>query len=213
MKQQIIGDYIFEFFVLTILYALSIVLVIPFVPMTIGIIGYLSRDIHTRKFKDIFITIKKNINIIIKFTIFELLILSFSILNIYYFNSHLENINYIVLLASYLGLIIGVIYLMTAPTIIINMNVNFKQILFNGFIMLFGNLLNSVINLVLICVFILLIVYFPYILILVLYLILFLNQKLMIENFYILKAKVLNINVEELKKSYDDEQYLEEISK
>ncbi len=199
MKFEIFGDYVIEFIVITILMVLSLILVIPFVPIFVGIVGYFSKDIHSRRFKDIFINIKINWKTLISYTIFQLIIILVPSLNIYYFNNNIDKMNYIMLTLSYTTLIIGLYYLITSPTIIINMNVNFMQLLYNGLMLLFGNLKNSIISILIIILVVLLILYFPYILLLLLYFIPFISQKLMIENFYHLKAKVLGISEEELK--------------
>lgn len=199
MKFEIFGDYVIEFIVITILMVLSLILVIPFVPIFVGIVGYFSKDIHSRRFKDIFINIKINWKTLISYTIFQLIIILVPSLNIYYFNNNIDKMNYIMLTLNYTTLIIGLYYLITSPTIIINMNVNFMQLLYNGLMLLFGNLKNSIISILIIILVVLLILYFPYILLLLLYFIPFISQKLMIENFYHLKAKVLGISEEELK--------------
>lgn len=211
MKWQIFGDYIFEFFVVTILLILSLALVFPFIPMVVGVIGYFRRDIHSRRFKDIFQTIKENWKILIFYTIFQLIILIVSILNIFYFNQHLEKGNYFILVVSYIALIIGIFYFITAPTIIVNMNVTFRQLLYNGFMLLMGNLKNTFLALLLVAILVVLILYFPYIIIFMFYFVTFLSQKLMKENFYKLKAKALGVSVEDLKKESEEDEYLCEL--
>ncbi len=211
MKLQIFGDYVLEFFVVTILLILSLALIIPFVPMVVGVTGYFKRDINSRRFKDIFTTMKENWKILIFYTIFQLVILFASILNIFYFNNHLENKTYFILVVSYVALIIGIFYLITAPTIIVNMNVNFRQLLYNGFMLLMGNLKNTFFALVLVAGIVLLVIYFPYVIPLTFYFVTLLSQKLMLENFYRLKAKALGVTVEDLKKESDEDEYLSEI--
>ena len=211
VKLQIFGDYVLEFFVVTILLILSLALIIPFVPMVVGVTGYFKRDINSRRFKDIFTTMKENWKILIFYTIFQLVILFASILNIFYFNNHLENKTYFILVVSYVALIIGIFYLITAPTIIVNMNVNFRQLLYNGFMLLMGNLKNTFFALVIVAGIVLLVIYFPYVIPLTFYFVTLLSSKLMLENFYRLKAKALGVTVEDLKKEFDEDEYLSEI--
>ncbi len=211
MKLQIFGDYVLEFFVVTILLILSLALVIPFIPMVVGVTGYFKRDINSRRFKDIFTTMKENWKILIFYTLFQLIILFVSVLNIFYFNSHLENKFYFILIVSYIALIIGIFYLITAPTIIVNMNVTFKQLLYNGFMLLMGNLKNTIFALVLAALVVVLILYFPYVIPFMFYFVTLLSQKLMSENFLKLKAKALGVRVEDLKKESEEDEFLSEI--
>ncbi|MCM1196535.1 MAG: hypothetical protein NC310_05605, partial [Roseburia sp.] len=179
MKLQIFGDYVLEFFVVTILLIVSLALIIPFVPMVVGVTGYFKKDIHSRRFRNIFIIMKENWRILIFYTLFQLVILFVSILNIFYFNNHLENKNYFILVVSYVALIIGIFYLITAPTIIVHMNVNFRQLLYNGFMLLMGNLKNTFFALVIVVGIVLLVIYFPYVIPLTFYFVTLLSQKLM----------------------------------
>ena len=86
---RIFGEYVVEFVVVTLLVALSAVSVIFFIPMLVGLNGFFKHKKNERLFKDIFITIKENWKILIPYSIFELLITVFPILNIYYLNTHL----------------------------------------------------------------------------------------------------------------------------
>ena len=211
MKLQIFGDYVLEFFVITILLILSLALVIPFVPMVVGVTGYFKRDINSRRFKDIFSTMKENWKILIFYTIFQLIILVASILNIFYFNSHFEQNFYFILIVSYIALILGIFYLITAPTIIVNMNVTFRQLLYNGFMLLMGKLKNTIFALALAAVVVILILYFPYVIPFMFYFVTLVSQKLMSENFLRLKAKALGVRVEDLKEESDEDEFLSEI--
>lgn len=189
MKLQIYGDYAFEFLVITILFSLSLVLILPFPLMMVGICGYFQSDIHERRLIDIFKHIKENIKIIILYSIFQLVILLVPCLNIYYYNTHPELINEVIYTISYVILILGVICMVSAPTIIINMKVNLRQLIFNSFILLFSNIKNALITIILIALIVLLVIYFPYVIILTFYFILLITTKLMGENLSIIKAK------------------------
>lgn len=207
---RILGEYIVEILVVTILVALSAASVIFFIPMLVGLNGYFKNKKDVRLLKDIFITMKDNWKILIPYTIFELLIIVFPVLNIYYFNTHLDKMNYFLLSASYIALVVGAIYLTTAPTIIVNMNVTFFQLLRNGFMLLFGSLYRSLISLAVVGGVIALILFYPYVIVATLYLAPLVTTKLMLENFYILKARVLHTNVYEIKKQQQSDDYLDE---
>ena len=51
---NVFGEYAFEFLVITILMGLSAVLILPFVPMLVGVTGFFSRPMGERRFKDIY---------------------------------------------------------------------------------------------------------------------------------------------------------------
>ena len=205
-----LGDFILEFVLVTILVAISAATVIMFIPCLVGLNGYFKNKKDVRLFRDIFITIKYNFKILIPFTIFELLIIAFPILNIYYFNTHPDKMNYVLLAVSYVALVIGAIYLTTGPTIIVNMNVNFFQLLYNGFMLLFGGLIRSIIGLALVGGVIALILLYPYVIVATLYFVPLIVTKVMLENFYVLKARVLQTNVYEVKKQENKDDYLDD---
>lgn len=207
---RIFGDYALEFLVVTLLVALSALSVIFFVPMIVGVTGFFDNDINTRRFKDIFTTIGRNWKILILYTIFQLIIIVFPVLNIYFFNTHPEKVNYFVLAVSVIALVVGIIYLATAPTVIVNMEVKFRQLIYNGIMMLFGSLWRSIVAVLLIGGIVALIIFYPYVVVLTLYAVPLVISRLMKENFYHLKAKALNTSVFELKKKQNTDDYLDE---
>ena len=207
---RILGDYILEILVITLLVALSAATVIFFIPMMVGLAGYFKNKKDVRLFRDIFITMKENWKILIPYTLFQLVIIVFPTLNIYFLNTHPERMNYFFLAISYVALVIGSIYFVTAPTIIVNMNVNFFQLLRNGFMLLFGSLLRTIIALAIVAGVIAAILLYPYIVIATLYFVPLFITKLMIENFYVLKARVLGMNVYQLKQKELSDDYLDE---
>lgn len=205
-----LGDYALEILVVTALLAVSAFTVVGFVPMTVGVIGFFGREMGTRRFKDIFTTIGRNWKILIGYTIFQLLIIVVPVLNIYFFNTHPLDVNYFILAVSVVVLFAGVLYLVAAPTVIVNMNVTFPQLLYNGFMMVFGSLWRSVAAFALAAGVVALILYYPYAVILTLYLVPMLNASLMNESFLRLKAKALSTSVHELKKQQKEDDYLDE---
>ena len=207
---RILGDYALEFLVVTLLVALSALSVIFFVPMIVGVTGFFQNDINSRRFKDIFTTIGRNWKILIFYSLFQLIIIVFPVLNIYFFNTHPENVNYFVLAVCVIALIVGIIYLATAPTVIVNMDVKFRQLIYNGIMMLFGSLWRSLVSVLLIAGIVALILFYPYVVVVTLYLVPMIISRLMTENFYHLKAKALNTSVFELKKKNNEDDYLDE---
>ena len=90
---KLIGDYFLEYLIISVLLILSFTLIIPFIPMLIGIVSYFRRKIDDRMLKDIFKPIKENIKIIIKFTVFELILVLFSLISFFVkLNPGLESI-------------------------------------------------------------------------------------------------------------------------
>ena len=207
---RILGDYALEFLVVTLLVALSAFTVIFFVPMIVGVTGYFQNDINSRRFKDIFTTIGRNWKILIFYTLFQLVIIVFPVLNIYFFNTHPENTNFFVLAVCVIALLVGIIYLSTAPTVIVNMDVTFRQLIYNGIMMIFGSLWRSIVSILLIAGIVVLILYYPYAVLITLYAVPMIISRLMTENFYYLKAKALKTSVFELKKKEKEDNYLDE---
>lgn len=207
---RIVGDYALEILVVTLLLALSALLVIPFIPMLVGVTGFFSTDINTRRFKDIFTTIGKNWKILIFYTLFQLIIIVFPVLNIYFFNTHPQNINYFVLAVSCIALVAGVIFLVTAPTVIVNMRVTLRQLFYNGIMLLFGGFWRSLLSLACVAGLVALLLYYPYLVVAALYFIPFIIARLMKDNFLKLKAKALNTSVFELKRRQTEDDYLDE---
>ncbi len=207
---RIFGEYIVEIVVVTLLMALSAATVIMFIPMVVGMTGFFKNKKDVRLFRDIFLTMKENWKILIPYTIFELLIIIFPVLNIYFFNTHLDKMNYFLLAVSYIALVVGGIYLTTAPTIIVNMNINFFQLLRNGFMLLFGGLFRSIASVAVIGGILALVLLYPYAIPATLYLAPLLTSKLMLENFYVLKARVLGTSVYAVKQEEQNDDYLDE---
>ena len=205
-----IGDYAAEFLVITLLVAASAMSVIFLVPVLVGVTGYFSKELDARRFKDIFTTIGKNWKVIVFYTIFQLIIIVFPVLNIYFFNTHPDKTNNFVLAISVIALLVGTVYLATAPTVIVNMNVKFRQLLYNGFMMLFGSLWRSIVSVLLLLGIVALMLKYPYVLVLTLYIVPMIISKLMKENFYKLKAKALNTSVEQLKRKEKEDDYIDE---
>ena len=207
---RVVGDYALEFLVVTLLVALSAVTILPFIPMLVGVTAFFGNVMGTRRFKDIFTAIGANWKILIFYTLFQLVIILFPVLNIYFFNTHPEQMNYFILAVSYVALVVGMVFLSTAPTVIVNMNVNFFQLLRNGIMMVFGSWWRSLASLAIIAGIVAMIIYYPYPIVLTLYVAPLINTKLMQENFYHLKAKALGTSVYELKKKQKEDDYLDE---
>lgn len=207
---QLVGEYILEIFVVSLLLALSAALVLPFVPMLVGITGYFKNKRNVRRFKDIFTTIGSNFGIIALYTLFELVIIVFSVLNLYFFNTHPESTNYFVMVVCYIALVVGIVYLINGPIIIVNMKVKFRQLLYNGLTLMSGGILRSLAAFVIVGGVIAIILLYPYVLPLTLYIVPFALSKLLTENFFTLKARALKTSVYQLKNDIGKDNYLNE---
>ncbi len=202
---RILGEYLLEIVVIILLGVLSALTVIGFVPMLVGFTAFFSKKKDERLFKDIFKAIASNWRILIPYTIFQIVIVVVPVLNIVYFNNNPKVMNPFFLAISYVALVVGAMYLTCAPTIIVNMEVGFFQLLRNGIMLLFGGPIRSLAGLGVVAGTALSIVYFPYITIPLIYVSSMLVSILMKENFLHLKAKALGTNVYELKKRETDD--------
>ena len=207
---RIFGDYLFEYFVITLLLVLSFVLIIPFIPIFIGVVSYFRRKIDDRMFKDIFKPIKDNFKIIILFTIFELILLIFSALNIYYMNTNPEQMSTFMLFISYVGLIIGAYLLIHSPVVILDMKVNFRQLLFNSIFLIMGGFKNTLLCIVCVLAYVFIGIAMPYLMILGIYFIPFVISKFTSKNIIQLKAIRMNTTVAELTRLENQDDYLDE---
>lgn len=210
---RLFGDYALEILIITLLLTLSALSVIFFVPMLVGVAGFFKNNIDTRRFKDIFVTIGRNWKILIFYTLFQLAMIVLPILNIYYLNTHAASMNflsYFVLAVSCIALIVGAVFLTTAPTVIVNMDVTFRQLLYNGVMLVFGGALRSLICVACVAGVFALFIFYPFAVIITLYAISYLISRLMNENILKLKAKALKVSVYELKKKSAKDDYLDE---
>lgn len=213
---QLFGEYLFEFIVVTLLLALSAVTVVLFIPALVGVEGYFGRDINGRRFKDIFVTIGANWKILIPYTLFQLAIVVFPVLNIYFFTAHPENLNFLggfVLAVSCVALVAGLIYLVTAPAIIVNMRVGVRELIYNGVMLPFGGLWRSLLSLACVGGIVALVLLYPYAVPFTLYPAPYIISVLMTENLYRLKAKAEGVSVYELKRRLKEDGYLDENGK
>lgn len=207
-----IGSIIFDYIIITILLSISLFLVIPFIPMFIGTINYFQREKNERQIKDIFIAIKNNLKIIIKVTIFLIIVITISVLNIIYFNSN-EMSNDLITILCYIMLIYSLIIVVNSPILILQMNLKLKQLLFNCITLIFGRWYLSILTFILVAGIIIVGINFMYLIPFVLYFIALIIYKSTSINFYILKAKAYKTTIEELNKPFEDKYYDELINK
>ncbi len=183
---RLLGDVIFEYLIITLILILSICLVIPFIPVFVGVIAYLRLDINTRTLRD------------------------FSILNLYFFLTHPEKNQMIVLILSYIALFIGIVFFIHAPIIILTMKVNFRQLMYNSIMLIFGGIFRSILTIVLLIGVAFIAIYLPHLLFFLPYFIAFVIAKMIYPNFYVLKARALKTTPQELLNQEQQDAYLDE---
>lgn len=148
------GELVFDYILFTILLNISLLLIIPFIPMVIGINKYINTEKKDRSLSIIFKTIKEEANIILKVTLFLLIVFGFSIYNLYFLRVNNSILEYIIDGLSYILLFIGTIILIHSPTIIGGMKVTFKQLIYNSLMLIFGGLINFLTSIGIIILFI-----------------------------------------------------------
>lgn len=207
---KLFGEVIFEYIVITLLIILSLALVVPFVPVFVGLVGYFSSPRDYRLFKDIFKNIGKNAKIIIKFTIFELIILIFSILNLYFFTTNYRPEFAFILIVSSITLLLGAVFLLNAPVIILNMQVNLRELIYNSLVLVFGKPAREFLCLLALAAVALLAAYAFYLVPFAVYFVPFAAGKLIYPNFRYLKARYMHVSVADMDKTDADDGYLNE---
>ena len=207
---RIFGEYVFEYLILTFLLTISLILVIPFVPVYIGTISYLTHKRDDRMLKDLFISIKENWSIILKFTILELITIFVPFLNIYFFRNHFEGINILITILSYIVLFVGIIFLAHGPMIIIGMKVNLRQLIYNCFLFFIGGFINSILAILSIIGILIVSSNLPYLVILLLYFMCVVVEHFTRKNYLFFKARSKNLTVQQLLEKENEDIYFNE---
>lgn len=138
------GTILFDFIVITLLLTIGCILILPFIPIYIGVIGYFLEEKEERGLLDIFYTIQNNFKMILKLSGLLLVIIVFSVLNIAFLQTD-QTIQIIMTSLSWIMLVIALILLTFGPMILLKMNVTLKQLIFNSVILIFGKLWFSIV--------------------------------------------------------------------
>ena len=205
-----VGSYIFEYLIVTLLLVLSLTLIIPFIPVYIGVYNFFKRPMDDRALSDIFKTIKNEFRIIIPFTFIELGLIIFGGLNVYYMTNNPQHMNPLFLTASYIALIIALILFIHAPAIISNMDVTFRELLVNSFTVILGGVTNSLLMAAILIIYLIGIMNFALLAPIGIYVLCLINNQTIERNILTLKAKSLNMTVEELKRKQNEDDYIDE---
>lgn len=156
------GTFLFDFLVITILLTLSLVLVFPFPFILTGVHNFFLYKFEDRRLANIFNILKPNFKILLKFSLFWGVVVILSVFEIVFFNINGLR-NDILTFICYLLLILSVIFITDAPIIIIRMNVNLKQLLFNCITLIYGCWWFLLISFIVTIGYFVAFAYFPYI--------------------------------------------------
>ncbi|NMA04980.1 MAG: hypothetical protein GX931_01255 [Acholeplasmataceae bacterium] len=121
-----IGNYLFDYLVLTILLIISGLLIIPLYAIIVGIVAFFETGAN---YKVIFTTIKENFKLILLLTILMLFLGSLIVLSLFIIKSLGMDIITIIIICLLIFLM--VLLIIYPPIIILKMNVTFKQLLRN----------------------------------------------------------------------------------
>jgi hypothetical protein len=183
------GGLVYDYIVVTGLFILALVLLLPFIGVYVGIIGYFEKPLWEREILDIYKTIRDNFKAVLKLTILLLIMFIVSLLNIYYLTKPNGLLETLILSGSWIILVIASIILIFAPIIIIKMKVNLKQIIFNSFAIAMGGLFNYLLLIVLCYLYIYFATKYLLVLVLGVYFVTFAIHYLSLANINILKYK------------------------
>lgn len=186
---QLYGTIMFDYIFITILLNISIVLVIPFIPVVIGLTKYFTTPNEEQSLTIIFKTIKENLKIILQITFFLIFIVSVSIINLYVIDTENSFLVGIVEGLSYIMLLIATILFIHSPIIVCHMNVSFKQLIYNSIMLSFGGLINFFTSIGIVVLFAYMISQSYLVLVFGITLVIYLISRISYNNLIILKEK------------------------
>lgn len=127
-----IGTDLYDALLITLLMSVSFVLVIPFIPIVIGVQAYYQFDRNERRLRLIFETLYENRRLIARYTLFTLGTLGIATLNIAYFSPLIATGHGIFVGVNWVVIGIVALSFIYAPMVIIMMKVTLWQLLFNA---------------------------------------------------------------------------------
>lgn len=136
-----------------VLLNLATLLILPFIPLWIGYQKYAETDLHSRSLRLIFINIKENIKIISQLTLFLVILFGFVAVNLMWLKTDYAILDILIKVISYIVLWIGLTIFIFSPSIITNMHVTLKELIYNSLMLIFGGIINYVIALALLLTF------------------------------------------------------------
>ncbi len=129
-----IGTDLYDALLITLLVSMSVVLVIPFIPMIVGVQAYYRSERNDRRLRTIFTTIYENRRLIARYTLFTLGTLGIATLNIAYFSPLITTGHGLFVGVNWVVVSIVALSFIYAPMVIVMMKVTLRQLLFNAWI-------------------------------------------------------------------------------
>lgn len=189
-KLDTIGTILFDYMISVVLLNLAALLILPLIPLWIGYQKYVETDLHSRNLRLIFANIKENIKIISQLTLFLVILFGFVTLNLMWLKTDFVILDILIKVISYIVLWIGLTTLIFSPTIITNMHVTFKELIYNSLMLIFGGIINYLIAFALLITFLYLSVQSIFVLIFGIPFVIYMIARLSNINLYSLKEKM-----------------------
>lgn len=185
MKTKLItiGNIVFDYIFISILINISLLTVIPFISILVGLVAYFNTNTNERSLLIIFKTIKTNIKMIFKLTLLFTIVLGAIVLNLYVIDQDTNIFVNLIKGLSYVGLFILLNIVINGPIILLKMNVTLKQLLANSVLLIFGDIKNYLLIVITVGLFVYGITYSYLVLVLGVYFVISLISKLTYINF------------------------------
>lgn len=188
-----LGTFIFDYLVITVLLTLSLALIFPFPFILTGVHNYFLYKFEDRRLANIFNILKENWKILLKFSILWGVVVILSVVELVAFNLNGWKNDFLTTIC-YVLLFFSVIFITNAPMIVLRMNVNLKQLLFNCFTLIYGCWWFILISIALTIGYFVAFAYFPYISGIGLYILALVANFATRRAIRNLKAKALKVN-------------------
>lgn len=135
-----LGSSVFDVMFLTLILVIGTFLVIPLIPLWIGIQKYIQADPEERTMSMVFRNIQENLSITLQVTLFLILLLGASSVNILFLHTGNTVMDAIIQGISYILLFLGITIMMHVGVIITNMRVTFREAIYNSLMLVFGGI-------------------------------------------------------------------------
>lgn len=127
-----IGTDLYDALLITVVVSVSFILVIPFIPIVVGVQAYYQHERNERRLRLILTTLYENRRLIARYTLFTLGTLGIATLNIAYFSPLITTGHGIFVGVNWVVISIVALSFIYAPMVIIMMKVTLRQLLFNA---------------------------------------------------------------------------------
>ncbi len=127
-----IGTDLYDALLITVVVSVSFILVIPFIPIVVGVQAYYQHERNERRLRLILTTLYENRRLIARYTLFTLGTLGVATLNIAYFSPLITTGHGIFVGVNWVVIGIVALSFIYAPMVIIMMKVTLRQLLFNA---------------------------------------------------------------------------------